>query len=165
MALLSLMLVVVLDVLVAWAFNMLFRDVLPALSLLTAWFRIIYAAVFLVAIAILSTLPGLAGTDLAALPFGLFSAIWDAGLLLFGVHLLLLGVLLIRAPFTPGWLGVLVSIAGAGYLTDTVIQLLALNSAFSVGTFTFIGEVVLFIWLLVRFRSLPPVEPHQPAAG
>lgn len=156
LALLALFLVVALDVTVAWALRVLFQSVSPALSLLTAWFRTVYAAVFMVAIATLGISPGLAATDAPGLSFALFSSIWDAGLILFGLHLLLLAALLHQAEFTPSWLGILVGIAGLGYLSDSVIGLLAPGATISIGTFTFVGEVVLLVWLLARAKVIPP---------
>ena len=44
------LLVVVLDVVVAWALYRVFRPVSPAVSMLTAVFRLVYTAVFLVAV-------------------------------------------------------------------------------------------------------------------
>ena len=56
---LSLYLVVVLDVVVAWALLRVFSPVNEGLSRLAAWFRLAYAAVFAVAISQLAGVPRL----------------------------------------------------------------------------------------------------------
>lgn len=100
--------------------------------------RLAYGAVFATA----------AGALVAAPDVERFQAIWDAGLLIFGGHLVLVGIAVVRISHTPTWIGALVLIAGLGYLIDAVS--IALNPATSIriGEFAFVGEVVLLIWLL-----------------
>ena len=91
--------VVVLDVLVAWALFRVFQPVHEGLSRLAAWFRLTYAAVFLVALAQLADIPGLLAAKTSGAPGAFtppqvdamalakvedFNDIWTAGLLLFG---------------------------------------------------------------------------------
>jgi hypothetical protein len=47
-----------------------------------------------------------------------FNDVWSAGLVLFGLHLLLIGYLAYRSTFVPRILGVLLAIAGLGYLFE-----------------------------------------------
>jgi hypothetical protein len=154
-AVLALVVVVALDVLVAWALREFFAPVHHALATLAAWFRLTYAAVFLVAIAQLSAASGEADA-LARVED--FRAIWDLGLILFGVHLLLLGHLAHRAANVPTVLGVLLAVAGLGYAVD--------GTGFSTGlaAFTFVGEVVFMFWLLVKGAVVTTVSPVS-AAG
>ena len=79
-----------------------------------------------------------------------FTSIWDAGLVLFGLHLVLVGYLTYRSGFMPRILGVLVVIAGLGYLSDSIGQILIQSYTTDLGLFTFLGELLLAIWLLVR---------------
>ena len=81
-----------------------------------------------------------------------FDDIWSLGLGLFGIHLLLIGWLAFTSGFVPRIIGVLVAIAGAGYLIDSLGGLLYVPS-FELATLTFIGEVVLMVWLLVSPRA------------
>lgn len=111
-----------LDMLVAWALFQVFRPVHEALSRLAAWFRLAYAAVFLVAISQL--------------------------------HLLLLGYLTYTSRQMPRLLGVLLAIAGLGYAFDTMAAVLTSGPPIVVSTFTFVGEFLLAVWLLVRSRRL-----------
>lgn len=77
-----------------------------------------------------------------------FQAIWDLGLFVFGAHLLLTGIAVVRGTATPTWIGILVAVAGLGYLVDATSVALTPASALTLGQFTFIGEVVLLVWLL-----------------
>ena len=57
-----------------------------------------------------------------------FDDIWSLGLGLFGIHLLLIGWLAFTSGFVPRIIGVLVAIAGAGYLIDSLGGLLYVPS-------------------------------------
>ncbi|MBW4701776.1 DUF4386 family protein [Micromonospora sp. RL09-050-HVF-A] len=96
-----------------------------------------------------------------------FQQVWDLGLLLFGVHLLLVGWLAWRSDTVPTWVAALVAVAGAGYLADSVGSLLSADQPVQVSGVTFVGEVVLMGWLLTyaaRHRS-PGATPPDDAAG
>ena len=82
----------------------------------------------------------------------------------FGVHLALLGYLLYRSDLFPKWLGVLLLLAAAGYLTESftafVIPALAeLGASFVVFTAS-LAEVSLCLWLLIR-GVLPAPRPAE----
>ena len=155
-----------LDMLVAWALFQVFRPVHEALSRLAAWFRLAYAAVFLVAISQLAGIPDLLSTKdaagftqrqvdaMALAKAETFSDIYLAALLLFGLHLLLLGYLTYTSRQMPRLLGVLLAIAGLGYAFDTMAAVLTSGSPLVVSTFTFLGEFLLAVWLVVRSRRL-----------
>ena len=169
----SLYAVVALDVLVAWALMRVFRPVNAGISRLAAWFRLAYAAVFLVAIAQLAGIPDLLSTRdssaftptqveaMALAKVNTFTDIWTAGLLLFGVHLLLLGYLTYRSGQMPRVLGILLVIAGLGYAFDTMASVLSSGSPFAVSTVTFLGEFLLALWLLIRGHRLTPDHTYQ----
>jgi hypothetical protein len=76
------------------------------------------------------------------------------GQLFFGLSLLILGYLMIKAPFVPRLLGILMFVAAVGYLTDSLVKLLwpdlAGITAVAVGVTALIGEVPFFVWLLVK---------------
>jgi hypothetical protein len=163
----SLFVVIVLDVVVAWALRRVFAPVSSGLSTLAAWFRLAYAAVFLVAVSQLAGVPDLLSSEAYSAVYtpgqlhaqalqrlDAFTDIWDAGLLLFGAHLLILGWLAYRSGFVPRALGVLIAIAGAGYAFDSLAAVLAGRDALSVSTVTFLGEFLLAVWLVIRFRRL-----------
>jgi len=68
----------------------------------------------------------------------------------FGLWLLPLGYLIYRSGFIPRLIGALLIIACFGYLADVVIFFLAPGSNVELSTFTFVGELALMLWLLVR---------------
>lgn len=149
---------VALDVVAAWALLVFFRPVDRRLSLLAGAFRLVYAAVFLAAVVQLARVPEIvaSGGDTVQVMarVGSFDRLWSAGLLLFGIHLALLGLLAHRSRYVPRLLGVLLVVAGAGYVLDTTVAAVTTGSPFEVATVTFVGELVLAIWLVVRGRGV-----------
>jgi hypothetical protein len=184
----SLFLVVALDVVVAWALYRVFSPVSKGISRLAAWFRIAYAAVFMVAIGqLIGVLRLLSNDDYlrvfsadqlhaqALLRIDSFSDIWHASLVLFGVHLLIVGYLAYRSGYVPRFLGVLLGIAGLGYLVDSFGAVLSRGSWTDVSSFTFIGEFLLALWLVIwgrrtsvgtsRFHDRQVEQPTAQVAG
>jgi hypothetical protein len=149
----------VLDVIVAAALLALLKRVNRAVAVTAAWFRVAYSAVFLAAIATLATVPRLVDNPAIAMnAIDAYSMTWRIGLVLFAAHLLLVGFLIFQSRFMPRWLGILVGIAGLGYLVDGIGAVLISDYAPTVSTFTFIGEVALIVWLIVlavRKRAQP----------
>jgi hypothetical protein len=162
-----LVLVVVLDVVVAAALQTLFLPVNRGLSMLAAWFRVAYAAVYLVAILQLVLALGLlADPEQAMRAIDAYTTIWLVGLVLFGVHLLLIGYLAYRSSFMAKVFGVLLVVAGLGYVADGFAVVLLPGPQVSIAQFTFVGEVALILWLLVvgrrkSFRTDGPVHPDH----
>jgi Domain of unknown function (DUF4386) len=147
----SLILVAVLDIVVAAALLRLFEPVNRSLSITAAWFRVAYAAVYLVAIIQLVLALGLLGDpDRAVRAIDVFGTIWLVGLILFGVHLLLIGYLAYRSGFMAKVFGILLAIAGLGYIADGFVAVLVRSPSISIGQFTFVGEVALMFWLLIK---------------
>ena len=135
--------------------------------MVAAWLRIAYAAVFLVAIGqlvgvlhLLSNASYLRAFStrqvdaLALLRVNTFTDIWDAGLVLFGLYLLIIGYLAYRSGYVPRLLGALVAVAGLGYLFDSFGRVLYQGSSPDVSTFTFIGEFLLALRLVTRGRRI-----------
>lgn len=154
------LIVAILDVIVAWALYFLFIPVNKSISLLTALFRVAYAAVFAAATNhLLQVFSLLNGADFlkafdakqvsaqVTLQLNAFQSGWNSGMIIFGLHLLVLGYLIFKSGYFPKFLGVLVTIAGLGYLTDSLGKLLMPDYKLTIATFTFIGEVLLIFWL------------------
>lgn len=163
----ALSVVVALDVAVAWALYHVFSPVSTGISLLAAWFRLVYAGVLLVAVSHLIEVLRLLGDDPYLAAFNTdqlqaqalsgihsFGEVFGAGLLLFGLHLLIVGCLAYRSGYVPRVLGVLLAVAGLGYVVDSIGAILFQGSWTDVSSFTFIGEFLLALWLVVRGRRL-----------
>jgi hypothetical protein len=162
--------VVGLDVVVGWALYRVYRPVDAGLALLAAVLRFVYAAVLLVAVGQLALAADLLGGDLpltapdhmasqALVALGTFERVWNLGLGLFGVHLLLVGRLAYRSGFTPRVLGVLVALAGAGYTVDSVAAVLSAGAAPAVSVYLFAGELLLAVWLIASGRPRRATSP------
>lgn len=167
MSIVFLLLVAVLDIIVAWGLYVLLKPVNKSLAMLTAWFRVVYAAIFAVAIANLyNILPLLGGASFAEilgtdqlnthvmLLLESFRIDWDTGLAIFGLHLFLLGYLVFLSG--PRILGILVVLAGIGYSVDSFGKMLSPDYSLTISLYTFAGEILLIFWLFwIGFRGVP----------
>ena len=155
----ALFVVVILDIVVAKALLTFFAPVHQGLATLAAWLRIIYAAIFAVAISqLVAVLPLLdsagQGRHEALTKIQDFQDIWHVSLVLFGLHLILIGYLACKSGYVPRVLGVLLVIAGAGYLAGSFSALLTPGHSVNVAAFTFIGEALFMLWLLAKGRNV-----------
>lgn len=159
----ALLIVVMLDVVVAWALYVLLRPVNRTVALLMGWLRLGYAAVFAAALTNLLDVAQLLGTSegwtlpseqlhaqvMTALS-SFHTGFEGIALAIFGLHLFGLGYLVFKSANFPRFLGALVAVAGAGYLVDSFGTILVPDYSLTVGVFTFLGEVLLIFWLLWR---------------
>ena len=67
-----------------------------------------------------------------------------------GLWLFPLGYLIVKSNFIPKILGILLIIAGVGYLIESFVLFLAPHYAIPFSNFTFIGEVLFPLWLLIK---------------
>jgi Domain of unknown function (DUF4386) len=154
-----------LDIVVAWALFMVFRPVHAELSRLSAWLRLAYAVVFIVALSQLAGIPALLNESDSTGAFSssqiqaqalakadAFHNIWSAGLILFGAHLVGIGVLAYRSRLVPRLIGALLVLAGVGYAFDSFVSVFTEHPVFVVSNVTFLGEFLLGVWLLTRGR-------------
>lgn len=186
LGLLSFLVIFVLDIVVAWALYIVFRSANRDLSLLAAWFRIVYT-VFLGVAAIyffqaLQLLGGSAFLETfsaeqlnaqALVALETFNSTWLIGLAGFGIHLVFMGVLVIQSGYAPRALGFVLITAGVAYVVDTGAHSLLANYEdvetlllVFVAVPSVLAEGWFGLWLLLRAGTERPPEPAAlPQAG
>jgi hypothetical protein len=150
------------DIVIAWALYVLLAPVNRSLSLLAAWFQVVYAAIALVATLNLATVYRMLTTPEYLTTFGsgplgaqvnlllhTFRYDYSLVLVIFGIHLLLVGYLIIRSSYIPWWLGVLLVIDGLGWMVHSVQPYLYPDANLDFLFVTFFGEVIFMLWLLI----------------
>ncbi len=154
--------IVVVDVLISVAFYVLLRHVGQGLSMLTAAFRIVYSVVVAALLVflfeagrlLLTGSPSVAEMERAQIALETFSAGFLVALVFFGVHLVLLSRLLFRSSYVPRALSVLVALAGAGYVFDSLAKLTWESYGGALGVIVMVpaivGEIGLGLWLTIR---------------
>ncbi|MGB9235187.1 MAG: DUF4386 domain-containing protein [Terriglobales bacterium] len=162
------------DVVIAWALYYLLAPVNKSLSLLTAWFRLVYTAVALFGWLNLVTAFRLLNTPDYLMLFGsaqlhaqlklLLSSFrydWSMSLVIFGIHLVLLGCLIYRSGYIPRIIGILLVIDGLGWVIDSLQPYLYPNAHLGFLFITFFGELIFMLWLLIRGWKIPEPAPQS----
>jgi Domain of unknown function (DUF4386) len=162
-AILSYLITLISDLVIVWALYFLLLPVNRSLSLLTAWFRLLYTAIALFGLLNLVIAFRLVHTPDYLTLFGTgplhaqvkllldsFRYDWSMGLVLFGFHLVLLGYLIFRSGYIPKIIGILLVIDGFGWLIDCKRPYLYPNIHLEFIFITFLGELILMLWLLIR---------------
>ena len=152
------------DVAVAALLFFLLRPVNRAASFGAAFFRLAYAAAMAANAAFLVAPLGLLGKVSGAAPseqvqslvmfsLRLHDAGFDVALVLFGVHLVLIGGLIARSTFLPRWLGLALAVAGVCYVANSFIGFVAPDLASGLFPWIllpgFLAEAALTLWLLI----------------
>ena len=155
------------DILVAWALYIFLAPVHRQLAWLAALFRLLYTALGISALMNLFTVVRILDTPQYAaqvasgelniqiqLLLDAYQFEWGVALMLFGVHLILLGYLAARSGYVPQLLGYLLVIAGSGYLIYMVGLYALPTVSLSLLVLTFLFEPLFMIWLLWKGRQL-----------
>ncbi|MFD2046572.1 DUF4386 domain-containing protein [Ornithinibacillus salinisoli] len=158
------------DIVVAWGFYIFLKPFNKYLSLLGAWFRLIYTSIL--AIAILNLIVVLLltkSTDyisllsneqlalIVMLLLNAFNAIWNMGLIIFGGHLLIVGYIAFTSSNLPKIISILLLVASFGYIVihlcitflpqyERIITIL--ENVFTLPMI--VGELGFGIWLLFK---------------
>lgn len=150
-----------LDILVAVALFHVVRPVSARLAAVGAWSRTLYGVVLGAAtfqlVGALSLLDGRMATASSGEVLHkteAFTDIWNAGLILFGIHLMVVGYLAFRSRYMPKFVGSVVAIAGFGYLFDAAVRAAVADPSLSLSVITGLGEFVLGVWLVARSRRI-----------
>ena len=171
----SFVVMVTVDIVLAWVLYLLFLPVNRNLSLFAAWLRLVNGAVFAVALYHLFSVLRLSGGAASLGVFGAgeipahimlsltaFSDTWLIGLIFFALHLFMLGLMVVMSGLIPRALGVLLMIAAAGYLTDSFANILIQDYDAHKALFLMIvavpgviGELSFSLWLLIKGVRTP----------
>ena len=164
------------DIVLAWSLYYLLRPVNRAVSMLAAWFRLMYTALALVAAFNLLTVHQLIHDASYLKLFGsaplqaqvqllldTFRNDWGMGLAIFGIHLVLMGCLIFRTGYMPRILGLLVVLNGLAWMIDSVRPYLFPQLPRGPLFVAFFGELVLMLWLLIRGWSIKEPQAAEPA--
>ncbi len=165
--------VIVCDIIVAWALYVLLKPVNKSLSLLTAWFRLVYSTIFAVALVnYLEVFQLLTGSEYVTvfepaqlnaqvmLSINAFSEGWAIGFIFFGLHLTLLGYLAFRSDYIPKTLGILLTIAGVGYLIDYFAKFLFPDANVMTSMIVGWGELLFMFWLLIKGKQIRELKEN-----
>ncbi|HEY2495121.1 MAG TPA: DUF4386 domain-containing protein [Paenibacillus sp.] len=167
--------ILICDIVVAWAFYIFLKPFNKSLSLLSAWFRLTYSTILGIAILnlifvlllskqtnYLSSFKTEQIQALMMLFFEAFQSIWSIGLIIFGGHLMIVGYVAFKSNSVPKVISILLLLASIGYialhLNKTFLPqynglISTLNLVFSVPMI--VGELGFGIWLLFRGGKLP----------
>lgn len=166
------------DIVVAWALYIFLKPVDKSLSLLSAILRLTYCAILAIAILNLIyvmlisdgiSMPALQADLLKAhltLYLNAFNAIWSFGLIIFGFHLLIVSYLVIKSVFIPKILGFLILIASVSYIIIHMLHIflpqienttVILENILSLPMM--LGELAFSIWLIIKGGKSPNVNP------
>lgn len=89
---------------------------------------------------------------------------WEIGLAVFGLHLIAAGYLFRKSGYIPQLVSGLVVLAGLGYVLDSFGTIVIPGYSLSLARYTFVGEVLLILWLLVRVGREETARVDQPPA-
>ncbi|WP_283750590.1 DUF4386 domain-containing protein [Bacillus cereus] len=151
------------DIIASWALYFFLKPIHASLSLLAACLRLMYTAILGIAIfnlifVLLLSKSTVANSEAYTMLFlEAFEYIWSVGLVIFGLHLLVLGYVTFLSKQIPKFISVLLFIAAIGYIVihvmntifsqyDTIMSIL--NVVFQLPMIA--GELGFSIWLLLR---------------
>lgn len=164
------LIIIITDILVSWAFYIYLKHIHQGYSLLAAWLRLIYTAVLAIAVSNLIHVRTLVSNSdklfnqsidtLASkvmISIQTFESVWSLGLIVFGLHLLVAGLVVLKTKAVPKTIGILLCIAGISYIlihllhgfipklgnvTSTLEMILSIPMI--------VGELGFGIWLLFK---------------
>ncbi|WP_062303862.1 DUF4386 domain-containing protein [Demequina subtropica] len=164
--------ITVIDIGIAWALHQVLRPSGEQRSLLAAWLRLGYSVIFGAAVTFMAVALHLAtggdavaglGDEARAAMTGTameaFDVAWLIGLVVFGLHLIAVGRILVDARLAPRALGWALAVAGTAYIADTLTHVLLADYA-SVADLmlvivmipSMVAEMWLTVWLLAGAR-------------
>ncbi len=165
----SWLIILICDVLAAWGLYVFLKPVNKDLSLLMAWLRLVYVAILGIALLNYIKVLLLISSDNFISALGTeqfqsqvmllveaFDNMWSFGLIVFGLHIFLLGYLALKSGYIPKIFGILLIIAFVGYVITNLGNLFihAYSDYKIIVGYIFIipmlSEVALGLWLLIK---------------
>ena len=160
--------ILILDVIVAWSLYIFLKPLDRELALLTSWLRLTYAAIL--GIAILNLIYVLLLSNNASVTDQLqenvdfyleaFEMIWSVGLIIFGVHLFIVGWIAFHSNSIPKIISISIVIAAIGYIGIHLIKTLLIEQNI-INTIELVfnipmiaGELGFGLWLLFKGRRV-----------
>jgi hypothetical protein len=156
--------IIICDMIVSWSIHIILSKFNKSLSLMAAWFRIIYTSLLSVSIFFLYMVYKLIifensienKKDFIFIFIELFENGWSIGFLLFGIHLILIGYLFLKSNYIPNLISLIIIFAGFSYFIDNLFKLmfpieyLKYSNIFliCVASSSMIGEIGLAFYLL-----------------
>lgn len=168
------LIILISDIVVAWALYLFFKPINQRLSLLAAWLRLAYATILGIAILNLIVVLLLSSQTNAIFSFPVeqtqslvmlfleaFESIWSIGLIVFGAHLLLVGYVAFQSARIPKIISIFLLLAAIGYMVIHLSQtfLSQYDGIISILNLVFMlpmvaGELGFGIWLAIRGGKL-----------
>ena len=165
------------DAVVLWALYILLKPVNKSLSLLAAWFRLIFVGISVITLFNLLTAVRISKGALGVFEPGqvqaqmmlVLNAYWDGVLIsfvFFGLNLFFIGYLIFKSSYIPRILGVMLMVTSIGYQINSFANLVlpnlggneAILFVVTVGVPAIITELSLGLWLLVRGGKIPEMK-------
>ena len=176
-AILCYLITLIFDVIIAWALYILLLPVNRSLSLLTAWFRLVYTVMALFGLMNLVTVHRLLHTPVYLTAFGsapLHAQVllllnsyrydWSFSLIIFGIHLALLGYLIYRSGYIPRIIGILFVLDGLVWILNPLQPYLYPNASLGFLFPISFVELVLPLWLVIRGWKIPQLTTGVPTS-
>jgi hypothetical protein len=152
-------LIILLDIIAAWGLFYIFESVNKEISALAALIRLVYVAILSIAMACLLIAKNVVEVDIQSVFLNSFESIWSWGLIIFGLHLLLIGFLSIKNKIIPTWLGYTIILGGLGYFIVHLARLTTTSyePVISMVEMVFmapmiVGELGLAIFLIIKSK-------------
>lgn len=155
--LIGLTVVLLLDILVSYTLYKYFKNSNKKLALLSGILRMLYSLLFGIAIFYLLKNVGQYDNAIVIENYLLFQMIWSIGLIVFGIHLIIVGMLMKLHKLIPGIFWYLMIIAGMSYILVYLLKtafphLNELSSQLNtiLGLPMALSELCLAVWLIVK---------------
>jgi cytochrome bd-type quinol oxidase subunit 2 len=156
--LIGIVMIIILDILVSWTIYQFFKNDNKRVASMSFILRIIYTVIFVVATYFLvSNLGQGNNNELLNSNFNSFKTAWSIGLIVFGLHLLAVGILMKVHRKIPKVLWILTLIAGFSYVVVHILKTMlpqladftvTLNNVLALPMA--VGELGLAIWLIIK---------------